>query len=358
MAQTTRVDRPEGWAVVDARGVPIAEVTAYLRHLHAIERSPNTIKGYASDLALYFTFNELRDLAWTALNNETLGKLIAWLRTPDERLVRRTNPAGIRTKATVNRALAAVAGLAEFLHDTTGDQVYAHLLKTARVRENRFGESSRTEVRVGPRLRPDKTAPDVLADADVAAILDGCLTLRDRFLFSTLNETGMRIGQALLLRHEDIRVPASSIWVQRREGDRRDRHELLQNKSEHFAEVPVPPWLIRLYAAYMNSEYGMLDCDFVFVNLWAGRVGERMSYTAVDKLVGRLQRRTGVAGWSAHTFRHTYVTRLLDAGVSPEVVAYLVTHASVVTTLNTYSHANVEKIRAQLIRTGAWTDAS
>jgi hypothetical protein len=40
----------------------------------------------------------------------------------------------------------------------------------------------------------------------------------------------------------------------------------------------------------MHTEYGDLDSDFVFVNLWEGEIGRPLSYAAVDKLVGRTRR--------------------------------------------------------------------
>ena len=54
------------------------------------------------------------------------------------------------------------------------------------------------------------------------------------------------------------------------------------------AVVPVSAPLVRLYSDYMHAEYGDVDSDYVFVNLWAGRVGQPMTYAAVHKLVGRL----------------------------------------------------------------------
>jgi hypothetical protein len=50
----------------------------------------------------------------------------------------------------------------------------------------------------------------------------------------------------------------------------------------------------RLYSEYMHAEYGELDSDYVFVNLWGGRRGSPMSYPTVDKLVARIRSRTGV----------------------------------------------------------------
>ena len=138
MAHCQRVDHPEAWAVLDEAGIPIPEATAFLRHLHSVERSPNTIKGYASDLALFFTFCAADGSAWAAVNNEALGRFIRWLRAPRAELARRGNPQGIRSKTTVNRALAAVASVAKYLYDATNDEVYAHLLRTARTRETKF----------------------------------------------------------------------------------------------------------------------------------------------------------------------------------------------------------------------------
>jgi integrase len=60
---------------------------------------------------------------------------------------------------------------------------------------------------------------------------------------------------------------------------------------------------MRLYADYLNREYGALDSDYLFVNLWGEPVGHPMTYPAVYDLVGRLRRRTGVA-FSPHLFRH------------------------------------------------------
>ena len=47
-------------------------------------------------------------------------------------------------------------------------------------------------------------APQTLAPEQVQALLDACRHKRDRFLLALLYETGMRVGQALGLRHEDF----------------------------------------------------------------------------------------------------------------------------------------------------------
>ena len=100
--------------------------------------------------------------------------------------------------------------------------------------------------------------------------------------------------------------------------------------------VPVSAELMRLYADYLNREYGALDSDYVFVNLWGRPQGRPWSYPAVYDLVGRLRRRSGV-DFGPHHFRHTYATWLLRRGAGLESVKELLGHASIATTVDTYN---------------------
>ena len=110
---------------------------------------------------------------------------------------------------------------------------------------------------------------------------------------------------------------------------------------------------MRLYADYLTAEYGSLDSDYVFVNLWGGRRGSPMTYPTVDKLVARIRSRTGVE-FTAHMLRHTHATDLVRRGVPIEVVARLLTHRSSTTTSQTYVHLDVEDVRDALQRAGVW----
>src|SRR5450756_2165789 len=74
----------------------------------------------------------------------------------------------------------------------------------------------------------------------------------------------------------------------------------------------------------------------------------------VYDLVGRLRRRTGI-GFGPHLFRHTYATWLLRKGAGMESVKELLGHASIATTIDTYSHLSVEDARATLEAAGWFT---
>jgi integrase len=53
-------------------------------------------------------------------------------------------------------------------------------------------------------LKVPKKLPRVLTTGEVQSILNACDRLRDRFLVALPYDSGMRIGEALGLRHQDI----------------------------------------------------------------------------------------------------------------------------------------------------------
>ena len=101
----------------------------------------------------------------------------------------------------------------------------------------------------------------------------------------------------------------------------------------------------------MHCEYGDVDSDYVFVNLWGGRVGHAMSYHGVHEIVLRTRRAVGFH-FTPHQFRHTYATVVRRGGVPVEIVSKLLCHRSVQTTSDIYLHASPEDLRAELERAG------
>jgi integrase/recombinase XerD len=179
-----------------------------------------------------------------------------------------------RSARTVNRMLAALFGFYAF-HARHGVQVAQALLDVGR--SGRAGYKpflhgiARPEPRgrVG-RLREERRLPRALSLEQVAAVIAAQRRLRERFLFALLFGTGMRVGQALGLRHEDVVSYERRIELVARE----DNANGARGKGG-AGSVPITGELVRLHSDYMHEEYGALDCDYVFVNLWGGRVGGR-----------------------------------------------------------------------------------
>ncbi len=134
----------------------------------------------------------------------------------------------------------------------------------------------------------------------------------------------------------------------------RDNDNGARSKSREPRSIPVNAELVRLYADYLHGEYGDLDCDYVFVNLWGQPHGYPLAYPAVYDLVRRLRRRTGI-GFDPHWCRRTAATRMLSDGVPVEVVSKLLGHADLTTTSGVYGHLTVEDARKALEQAGWFT---
>jgi integrase/recombinase XerD len=351
----TSSDRPESWTVIGCDHRPVRPVERYLAWLSAIERSPNTVRAYAQDLKAFWVFLEGRDLEWDAVTLEQIGHFTGWLRQPADNVIVLATGRAQRSARTVNRILAAVFGFYEF-HARHGVLVARTLIDSTRSGRGGYKSflhgiaPSPGRGRVG-RLREEQRLPRTLSLEQVAAVIEAQRRLRDRFLFAVLFGTGMRIGQALGLRHSDIVGHERRIELVPRD----DNANGARGKGGR-GSVPVTGELIRAYSDYMHIEYGELDCDYVFVNLWGGRIGRPMTYANVVDIIARTRRRVGF-DFTAHQFRHTYATLARRGGVPIEVVSKLLTHSSVQTTSDIYVHTSVEDLRAELERAG-WVPAA
>lgn len=324
-------DGRESWTVIGAGWRPVEPIEAFLRWLTDTERSPNTVRAYAGDLRQFWEFVGARGHDWMNVGPEELGDFASWLRRPAENAVFLADGEAARGASTVNRKLAAVTAFYDFHHRQSAVPVAERLHPPS----HRSGRGSfrpmlqgfaplRSRGRPG-RLSQRRRLPRVLSLSEVEAVLRAQTRVRDRLLFALLFQTGVRIGQALGLRHEDVVTWENRIEVVCRE----DNANGARGKGSE-GSVPVAAALMRLYAEYMHVEYGSLESDYVFVNLWGGRVGHPVTYATVNDVVLRTRRTVGFH-FTPHCFRHTYATLSRRAGVPLEVVSQLITHRSVQT---------------------------
>jgi len=352
----------ESWTLLGDDQVPLEPVEQFLGYLASIEKSPNTVKGYAHDLKDWFTYVAGHDLDWQVVTVEDVAGFVAWLRLPPETRHGKVTvlPAvgNHCSAASVNRKLAALTSFCEF-HARHGVRL-AGLLITMQPAGRRGSATSYKPFlhhisKSGPqpqrtiKLKLSRQRPKVLTAVEVQAILDACDHLRDRLLFALLLDCGVRIGEALGLRHEDMGIADRAVTVMPRPNDNRARA-----KAGISRMIPASAELMRLYADYLTGEYGSLDSDYVFVNLWSQPYGRPWTYAAVYDLVLRLRHRTGI-DFGPHQWRHTYATWLLRRGAGMESVKELLGHASISTTIDTYGHLTVEDARQTLEAAGWFT---
>lgn len=344
------------WTVVDDHGEPIAPIEAYLSFLSAIERSPNTVRDYAISLKMWFEFLAEANLWWDQVAVDDVARFVAWLRAPSrDAVVVGAGPVG-RKASTVNQHLAAIFGFYDYMA-RLGIRLCEDLVAWRRAGRRSYIPFLYHATRGNPvRVRPMKLVvprrePKTLSADQIVAIVAACEHLRDRFLFVLLAETGLRVGQALGLRHADIVAPTRELLIV----PRADNANGARTKTRQVESIPISASLVRLYGEYMHLEYGALDSDYVFVNLWAEPYGRPLAYNAVNQLVRRLRARTGI-NFTVHMLRHSCATDLVRAGVPIEVVSRLLTHQSSATTSAIYVHLQAADVRSELQQAGVWPE--
>ena len=338
MLKVQRIRVPDtgsvSWIVVDAERLPVAEIVEFLLYLHRIGRSPNTVRAYAHHLQAFWSFLQEGGRDWKTLKLSELAEFVGWVRHAKR-------SGGVRrSDRTINLMLAAIASFYVY-QDRLG-------VETAISHARRLGAKSPYKSFLHGIGRPQlgaqallrvcevKRTPRVFSPAEVQALLDACVSRRDRLLVCLLHEGGMRIGQTLGLRHADVRSYDGVIEIVPRINS---NGALAKARSPY--EVHVSKQAMALYADYLVHEYVEAGNDYVFVSSAGDKPGLPMTYSAVADLFRRLSRRTGVHA-TPHMFRHTHATDLLRAGWDAAYVQRRLGHAHVQTTINTYAHLTGE----------------
>lgn len=349
MVKVQRVQIPGStcvsWLVLGEDYLPIGPIQEFLTYLENIERSPYTIRSYAYHLRLYWQYVQEGMLEWTTIGLSELAEFVAWLRHPSPNVIAFSQQEAKRSEASINAILAAVCMFYDY-HEhlgTTQDQgFYREQVQPYRKYKSFLhhitkGKPIRTRL---IKLKTPKRLPETLTPEQVGQLIAACHRLRDKFLLSLLYETGMRVGQLLGLRHEDIHSWDNIVKIVPRDNNSNGARA----KTRESYLLPVPPSLMALYTSYLIEEFGETDSDFVFVNLWDGTIGQPMTYAAVIDLFRRISKTSGVNA-HPHLLRHTHATLLLRNGMDIAYVQKRLGHANVQTTVNTYIHLTDDDLK-------------
>lgn len=160
--------------------------------------------------------------------------------------------------------------------------------------------------------------------------------------------TGLRLGELLALRWDDIDFESCSIKVNhttRETYPNGKRQTVLETPKTVSSKriIPVPNQLIR-YLLLMKS---VSKSDFVVAT--KGGATTSRSY---QKLYTALLSRLGIKYRSFHTLRHTFATRALECGMDVKTLSEIMGHKSPTVTLNRYSHSLTEHKIAMMNRLG------
>ena len=342
------VDGSELWVVLDPGYVVHRESSDFLRGLQGAGRSPHTIRAYAGRAALFLSWCQDQGMDWRQIRLAELARFKHWLEvTPSQ-------GGRLRSGSTVNAVITAVGEMLRFCARTgVIEAVVAEQLSEPRWL--RFtppgfdaGESGqfRTVRARALKARALTPFPEALTGEQVTAVLGCCRRPRERFLVILLLDTGLRIGEALGLRREDMHLlPDSRALGCATVGAHvHVRHRANPNgalaKSRFPRTVPASRAVLDSYAGYQYERSGLAGddgTDLVLVNLYHEPMGAPMTYRAAKGFFERVARECGFPV-RPHMLRHTAATGWVRAGTDLDVVQALLGHVSLASTA-VYLHA-------------------
>jgi integrase len=309
-----------------------------------------------------------RDLTVADVINDLLAHPPADWRSPLT-LINRKNYAARITAALgkVKVARLTVAQVERFLEDAAAEGLSADMMRRLRStlrlairRVERNGKISRNvaalaEVPTGPRRQSRSMTLE-----DIRALLGLKLNTWWRAYIVTALMTGLRPGELLGLRWEDVDFAAGVIRVRKclkalpdpATGRRRPvLEDLKTERSRRTIQMPrqVETTLLALrkeQAAWrlkLGSAYDLRGLAIVF----GDRAGAPRWQQDVRRYFKVLCGRAGIGeNWTPREQRHTFVSVLSDSGVDIEQIADAVGHINSTVTKNTYRHQIADKVTA------------
>jgi integrase len=195
-----------------------------------------------------------------------------------------------------------------------------------------------------PRPTPEEMRP--LSETEVRAFLDLARESGDRFeaLYVLAITTGLRRGELLGLRWDDVSMERSTLRVGRalvREGGRHTLGETKTRRGRRQINL-TPRTVSTLKAHHKKQQEEKIKLTGLYKDhglIFATRVGTPINpENLVNRSFKPLLERASLPEIRFHDLRHTCATLLLGRGVHPKLVQELLGHATIAMTLDTYSH--------------------
>ena len=163
---------------------------------------------------------------------------------------------------------------------------------------------------------------------------------------------GLRVGEALALKIEDIDQKNGFINISRTLTRDKDFKCVMNNRAKTFAgrrTLPIPDIIKNELKEQIEIAKNNKD------NLLFTIKGNYISPSGVNKVLKRIfttQLGLDSKNISTHSLRHTYATRCIEAGMSAVVLQRLMGHTDVKVTLNTYTSVFNEFKEKELNKVG------
>jgi integrase len=204
----------------------------------------------------------------------------------------------------------------------------------------------------------------ILTRYEQAEFLNACKGHRLEALYNLALATGMRRGEILALSWDSVNLDTKSITVKTSVSRVKDpdtkKTQIIFNEPKTKAgrrSVPIVDSLIPILIAHrerQDSEKAQAGAAWNPHNLvFCSNVGTILEPRRVCTTMDKITNSANLDHFTFHALRHTFSTRMLEAGVPAKVVQEILGHADVTLTLNTYSHVLETTAHEQIAKINA-----
>jgi integrase/recombinase XerD len=280
----------------------------YMTHLR-VERGlrPLSCEAYLRDLEMFAEFLESTHATFLTAEQEHVSGFMQNLREH-----------GVQSRS-IARKLSCVRGFYKWM-----------LIEKRIKRDPTVNIESPSSWKVLPKALAESDVAEMLERTGAAARSDGAdgLALRDHAMLELLYAGGLRVGEIVALRQEDLRLETASVQV--------------RGKGDKERIVPIGRSAVEAIEAYVQRgrvlqrrESGAKIERAVFLSVR----GRQLTTQAVWQMVRGVNSQA-----SPHKLRHSCATHMVEHGADLRTVQTLLGHADIATT-QVYTHLAIDRLK-------------
>ena len=192
-----------------------------------------------------------------------------------------------------------------------------------------------------PRPRREQQLPEVLSAPEVARILARTRNPKHRALLMLLYCAGLRVGEVVRLRPQDLDTDRGLVRVRRGKGGK-DRYTLLARKAVEAVKLYRDAYLAEPRPGAPGPGGVPSGPRWLFPG---DRPHRHLTERSAQRVVARAARAAGILKKvTPHTLRHSFATHLLAGGCDLRAVQEMLGHADIATT-QMYTHLSGERLK-------------
>ena len=216
----------------------------------------------------------------------------------------------------------------KYLHDM---RVFLSQIMESALRDEWITRNPATDSRLYNPSEKEGVGREALSMDEVKSIIPSlCLLDRmDRLYLALVIFTGMRRGEVLALRWEDIDLTENTISVQRNATYTNNQPFIGTPKTKNgFRTVPISPNLLSNLLPLGEKGY----------IISGGDPEKPLTLTAFRCMMKRINDTIDLCGATSHVFRHTIGTMLNDTGADVKTIQSILGQSDFKTTMDRYVH--------------------